>query len=247
MRPTWSSPRPCRYAIENLPASLELAAYARMQEHARKQASTYRKVAREMARSQDKVAPHAHQLATENLRAWRHIEEVAGEQGRAMQAAARPPQTRPEPGLLGPKKSTKVVRNTPGTASGGHSLKRATGNWLRGTHRNAAPLPAQVADALRGRTFQSWGAMRREVWKTVAADKTLHGPFDARDLARMRAGAAPKADEMQIVGKLESYVLHHRTPIQHGGGVYDLDNIVVVSPRFHQEALDSSYHMGSKK
>jgi hypothetical protein len=137
--------------------------------------------------------------------------------------------------------------HTPGTAEGGRSLKRAAGDWLRGTHRNAAPLPGQVADALRGRTFRSWDAMRREVWKTVAADKTLHGPFDARDLALMRAGNAPRVDKTQAVGKLQRYILHHRMPIQHGGGVYDLSNIVVVTPRFHKEALDSSYHMGSRK
>lgn len=162
----------------------------------------------------------------------------------ALSAAPASGKSRP---ALGPKKSTKVVRNTPGTARGGHSLKPASGNWLRGTHRNAAPLPGQVADALRGRTFQSWDAMRREVWKTVAADKALHGPFTARDIKEMGSGYAPRVVKSQAVGKLDGYVLHHRTPIQHGGGVYDLDNIVVVTPRYHKEVLDPSYHMGRKK
>ena len=61
----------------------------------------------------------------------------------------------------------------------------------------------------------------------------------------MGVGKAPRVAKAQTVGKLDAYVLHHRMPIQRGGGVYDLDNIVVVTPRFHKEALDLSYHMGS--
>ncbi|MFE9444815.1 HNH endonuclease signature motif containing protein [Streptomyces sp. NPDC006602] len=40
------------------------------------------------------------------------------------------------------------------------------------------------------------------------------------------------------------YVLHHINPIQHGGGVYDLDNLVVVTPQYHKEILDGGYHFG---
>lgn len=53
------------YAIDNLPASLELAAYAKMQAYARKQASTYRKIANKTANSQDKVSQHANKLASQ--------------------------------------------------------------------------------------------------------------------------------------------------------------------------------------
>lgn len=42
-------------------------------------------------------------------------------------------------------------------------------------------------------------------------------------------------------------MLHHKTPIQHGGGVYDIDNIVIVSPRYHLDVLDRSRHMGTKR
>ena len=38
------------------------------------------------------------------------------------------------------------------------------------------------------------------------------------------------------------YNLHHVTPIHEGGGVYDLNNIYVVTPRYHQEILDPTYH-----
>ena len=41
-----------------------------------------------------------------------------------------------------------------------------------------------------------------------------------------------------------SYVLHHNTPIQRGGGVYDMNNIAVMTPRFHLDVLDRGYHFG---
>ncbi len=38
------------------------------------------------------------------------------------------------------------------------------------------------------------------------------------------------------------YELHHKKPIWDGGDVYNLDNLVIVSPRYHQEILDKDYH-----
>ncbi|EPW3921193.1 hypothetical protein ACNPM1_03905 [Enterobacter pseudoroggenkampii] len=37
----------------------------------------------------------------------------------------------------------------------------------------------------------------------------------------MRGGKAPIVHDTQWSGKNRSYVLHQRTPIQHGGGIYD--------------------------
>ena len=45
-------------------------------------------------------------------------------------------------------------------------------------------------------------------------------------------------------GGNRSYVLHHNTPIQRGGGVYDMNNITVMTPRFHLDVLDRGYHFG---
>jgi hypothetical protein len=39
--------------------------------------------------------------------------------------------------------------------------------------------------------------------------------------------------------------LHHDDPIQWGGGVFDLDNILVVTPRFHKDVLAPQYHFGA--
>ena len=39
-----------------------------------------------------------------------------------------------------------------------------------------------------------------------------------------------------------TYQLHHVTPINQGGMVYDIGNIVIVTPRYHAEMLLPSYH-----
>jgi hypothetical protein len=53
---------------------------------------------------------------------------------------------------------------------------------------------------------------------------------------------APIAHSSQQVGGNVSYVLHHVLPIQHGGGVYDMSNLIVVTPRFHLDVLARDFH-----
>ncbi len=58
----------------------------------------------------------------------------------------------------------------------------------------------------------------------------------------MANGYAPLVVASQRYGGGRTYVLHHRIPIQHGGGVYDLGNLLVATPRYHREVLAGSYH-----
>lgn len=57
-------------------------------------------------------------------------------------------------------------------------------------------------------------------------------------------GKAPFAAETQHYGARNKYELHHKTPIHAGGAVYDLSNIVIVTPRYHVDILSGSYHYG---
>ncbi|UFH48831.1 bacteriocin immunity protein [Pseudomonas sp. KNUC1026] len=37
----------------------------------------------------------------------------------------------------------------------------------------------------------------------------------------------------ETAGKRKAYEIHHRVPIKHGGGVYDLSNLVILTPKQH--------------
>lgn len=60
----------------------------------------------------------------------------------------------------------------------------------------------------------------------------------------MKKGLSPEVLESQRLGGQIKYVLHHKTPINQGGGVYDMDNLYIVTPKYHKEILDPAYHYG---
>lgn len=140
-------------------------------------------------------------------------------------------------------------RSTPGKATGGHTLRyiQEGETWLRGTASNAGKVPKQIADKLRDLEFKSWNHFRRTFWKEVANDPVLCKSFDVDDLLLMNKGYAPEVVEEQFVGKLNKYTLHHINPIHNGGKVYNIDNIMIVTPRYHQEMLDPNFHFNRKK
>lgn len=134
------------------------------------------------------------------------------------------------------------ARKLPGSASGNGNV--ITGSWLRGTERNAGLFPQSVADKLKGKQFKNFDEFRQAFWKEVSNDPNLPNQLTADDLKRMKQGLAPIAEPEQFVGANRSYVLHHKRPINQGGAVYDMDNLYIVTPRYHKEILDPAYHYG---
>jgi hypothetical protein len=147
---------------------------------------------------------------------------------------------------LDTKQTAYQLRNTPGKAMGGEHLVEIGDNWLRGTHANAGKMPKQIADKMRDMEFKTFNEFRKTFWKLVADDNNLGKQFKQSDIKNMRSGLAPAVDPMQRADGFNSYQLHHYKPIHDGGGVYDLDNIVIVTPRYHQEVLNIKYHKGKK-
>lgn len=137
-------------------------------------------------------------------------------------------------------------RNEAGTAFGNG---RATGGskWLKGSHGNAGLFPKQIADKLRDRNFKNFDDFREAFWQEVGKDPNLSKQFSKSNISRMKKGNAPVAHPTQWDGKVKSYSLHHRTPIHTGGGVFDMDNILIVTPKFHKEVLDPNYHYDRAK
>ena len=142
-------------------------------------------------------------------------------------------------------KTATELRNSPGTATGRENAAPAGENWLRGSHGNAGRVPSQVADQLRGQKFNTFNDFRQAFWKAVGNDADLSRKFSPQNVARMQEGNSPFVAASQQYGSGKNYVLHHVQPIQHGGGVYDMDNIVVVTPLFHSQILKPSYHYGN--
>jgi hypothetical protein len=105
-------------------------------------------------------------------------------------------------------------------------------------------FPKSVADKLKGKSYANFDEFRKDFWKAVADDPDLANQFIPQNIAKMKDGLAPSVRTSQQLGGQQSYILHHKTPINQGGGVYDMDNLYIVTPRFHKEILDPRYHYG---
>lgn len=123
-------------------------------------------------------------------------------------------------------------RNMPGTVSGkGQSVQ---GNWLRHPpSRIGAPVPARIADQLRGRKFNNFSRFREAFWRLVAADEVLGKQFISSEISRMKQGYAPVVPEEQRSGARQVFEIHHIEFISNGGAVYDVDNLVIMTPKNH--------------
>jgi hypothetical protein len=124
------------------------------------------------------------------------------------------------------------VRNGPGVVTGfGQDV---TGIWLAGAGvGQGSPIPTQIADKLRGLEFSSFDAFRRAFWIEVANDPELAGQFVPRNIKRMQNGYAPNARERDVVGKRNTFELHHVERIADGGAIYDVDNLRANTPKNH--------------
>ncbi|MEV5879748.1 putative T7SS-secreted protein [Streptomyces sp. NPDC052101] len=145
---------------------------------------------------------------------------------------------------FGARKSAEELRNSAGSVTGGHSLRDVNGRWLKGSEGNVGRIPGQVARALQGRQFNSFNEFRAAFWNEVSKNPELAEQFSSSAQTAMSDGKAPFTVTGQQAGGRGRYELHHVQPIQRGGGVYDLDNIIVVTPRYHKEILDGGYHFG---
>ncbi|CZF86944.1 Pyocin-S2 [Grimontia marina] len=123
-------------------------------------------------------------------------------------------------------------RNKPGGVTGqGEDI---TGIWLESAGKDlGSPIPSQIADKMRGREFSSFDKFREAFWKEVYADEELRSQFRPGNQGNLKKGRAPKAVPSEWHFEKASFELHHVKEIQHGGAVYDVDNIRIVTPKNH--------------
>ena len=119
------------------------------------------------------------------------------------------------------------------TGNGGDIEKLWLGEQSQGL---GAAIPVQIAEQLIGREFKTFNNFREAFWKAVAADPALSAQFNENNLTRMKdRGYAPKTTSAQQHKSQISFILHHVQPIAADGGVYDMDNIRIVTPAAHQK------------
>ncbi len=146
----------------------------------------------------------------------------------------------------GSKDSTTATQriNSSGIVTGGENAPDA-GKMLYGSEGNAGVIPKEIADTLSGRTYDNFDEFRKDFWREVgnssyADEFMING--DMTNIYRMRNGGAPIVIDSQTINGSVTYQIHHKTPINQGGGVFDLNNLVVVTPRYHAEILIPEYH-----
>ncbi|WAB97165.1 S-type pyocin domain-containing protein [Pseudomonas putida] len=128
----------------------------------------------------------------------------------------------------------KSPRNMPGVVTGKGRLIQ--GQFLYEGNREGAPIPAQIASKLRGKKFSSFGAFRRRLWQLIGRSPLFEGQFDLGELLIMRRGLAPPVRKNERVGQRWKFEIHHIKRIVDGGAVYDVENMTILSPKFHIEA-----------
>lgn len=128
----------------------------------------------------------------------------------------------------------KTARDEPGTATGNGEVLPTNKRWLEAASSGmGAPIPVQVADKLRGRTFRNFSHFRNEFWLAVSECPELISQFSESNRTIIKHKGSPFVIVEQAVGGRELHELHHLEQIQYDGSVYDMNNLRVNTPRNH--------------
>ncbi|MDH0731532.1 S-type pyocin domain-containing protein [Pseudomonas sichuanensis] len=127
----------------------------------------------------------------------------------------------------------KSPRYMPGVVAG--EGREIEGTLLVEGNEQGVAIPVQIASEMRGQQFGSFDRFRGEFWKRIASSPDFASQFDRVDIIAMKQGLAPLALPDEPVGGKVKYEIHHVERIVDGGEVYDLDNMVIISPKFHMQ------------
>jgi hypothetical protein len=138
--------------------------------------------------------------------------------------------------LLPAARKSSVVRKMGGLVHASKPMMKSTKSWFK-RQGSAGHIPKEIKKKFNLKKYKSFDGFRRAFWKEMAKHKHLakkFKEFHPKNIGLMKKGLAPLVPAGQNLGKLKKYMLHHRKRIADGGSVYDLSNLLIVSPRFHK-------------
>ncbi|HLV77593.1 MAG TPA: hypothetical protein VKY53_06705, partial [Marinobacter sp.] len=108
------------------------------------------------------------------------------------------------------------------------SAMRLTNGWAM-----AARMGASVMSTAASTVLLAFWPSKLAFWVEVSADEGMRSQFSPANVNRMRKGRAPRAPMIHTVGGRRSFELHHLNEVRNGGGIYELDNLRVNTPKNH--------------
>lgn len=127
-------------------------------------------------------------------------------------------------------------RDEAGVVTGkGKDVEWKDGYWLgEATNQGQGQyIPTKIADKLRGKEFANFREFREAFWMAVSKDEKLLSQFKPSNISNIKNGKAPSTVLEYWHGEKIKFELHHVIEIQHGGDVYNIDNIRIVTPHNH--------------
>jgi hypothetical protein len=104
------------------------------------------------------------------------------------------------------------VRDEPGKASEKGEVLSGKGKWLEAANTGlGAPVPAQVADKLRGKKLNNFDKFREAFWLAVAEVPELMSQFKRANQTIIRGGNVPISIPSEHVGN--RFKIHYRADI----------------------------------
>lgn len=102
-----------------------------------------------------------------------------------------------------------------------------------------SPIPAVVADALRGKEYAQFRNFKRAIWREMSKHAEITQGMSERNIKLIKQGKAPIAPNAEQKNGRRWYEIHHISLISKGGDVYGIDNLGINTPaqhdRIHQE------------
>jgi hypothetical protein len=102
-----------------------------------------------------------------------------------------------------------------------------------------SPIPAVVADALRGKEYAQFRNFKRAIWREMSKHAEITQGMSEGNIKLIKQGKAPIAPNAEQKKGRRWYEIHHISLISKGGDVYGIDNLGINTPahhdRIHQE------------